>query len=93
MEGYKKTSTAMVVITLLAMLALPAFAARPRYLPHPAGHLPHRSVPQAELAEPEVSQAEEFNPIGYAFGIVDGAFELVGDIFESIFVCEEPLAG
>lgn len=54
MEGCKKTSTAMVVIALLVILALPALAARPRYLPHPAGHLPHRSVPQAELAEPAV---------------------------------------
>ncbi|MBW8034986.1 MAG: hypothetical protein FVQ79_04955 [Planctomycetes bacterium] len=93
MEGYKKTSTVMAMIALLAMLALPAFAARPRYLPHPAGHFPARPVPQAELAEPEVSQAEEFDPIGYAFGIVDGAFELADDILESIFVCERPSGG
>jgi len=83
----------MVVIALVAMLALPAFAAKPRYLPHPAGHLPYRPVPQAELAEPEVCQAEEFDPVGYAFGIVDGAFELVDDILESIFACPAPSTG
>jgi len=94
MEGYKKTSISMVVIALLAMVAIPAMGAKPRYLPHPAGHLPKipvRHVEPVACLEPVV-KAEELDPAGCVCNIIDGAFAMVGDILEAIFrPCPAPL--